>query len=367
MSSKKLLLTVINDLNYDQRMIRICTALHKAGYQVTLIGRSHPWSEPLQEQPFQQKRLFIRPEKGKIMYLLYWIRLFFYLCFKKADLICAIDLDTILPVYAASVLKRCKRVYDAHELFTEMKEVVTRPREKKLWDRIERFAVPRFPKGYTIGTFYAREFERKYRVKYAVVRNATVLRPFEKRFPAEKYLLYQGWVNKGRCFEELIPAMQHIDIPLVVCGEGNFFVQARALAREYGVEDKIRFKGYIAPEQLQEYTKGAYAGLTLFHGLSKSNELSLANRFFDYMHHGVPQIAMRFPEYEKINSEFELAILLEDPPAPQAIAAAVNQLLDNPDYWSKLSRNAMKAREVYCWQHEEKVLLDFYRQVFAQK
>lgn len=346
-------------------MIRICTALQKAGYSVTLIGRSHPYSEALQEQPFKQKRLFIRPEKGKLMYLLYWIRLFFYLCFKRADLICAIDLDTILPVYAASFLKRCKRVYDAHELFTEMKEVVTRPREKKLWDAIEGFAVPRFPKGYTIGTFYAREFEKKYGVQYAVVRNATVLRPFDKTSPNDKYLLYQGWVNKGRCFEELIPAMQYIDIPLVVCGEGNFFAEARALARQYGVEAKVQFKGYIPPGQLKAYTENAYAGLTLFHGVSKSNELSLANRFFDYMHHGVPQIAMRFPEYEKINGEFELAILLEDPPTPQTIAAGVNRLLSEPEYWQKLSNNALKAREVYCWQHEEKVLLDFYQQLFA--
>src|SRR5690606_8175358 len=117
---------------------------------------------------------------------------------------CAIDLDTILPVYFASLFKRTKRVYDAHELFTEMKEVITKPFEKKIWDGIEKFTVPKFPLGYTIGDFYASYFKEKYQVDYQIVRNATVLKPLLKTETTEKYILYQGWVNQGRCFEELI-------------------------------------------------------------------------------------------------------------------------------------------------------------------
>ena len=35
--------------------------------------------------------------------------------------------------------------------------------------------------------------------------------------------------------------------------------------------------------------------------------LALPNKFFDYMHAGLPQIAMNYPEYQKINSQFEVA------------------------------------------------------------
>lgn len=360
----RILLTVINDLNFDQRMIRICTALQQAGYEVTLVGREHPGSRPLKDRIFHQKRIRLSIPKGKFMYLFYWIKLFFYLLFKKADLICAIDLDTILPVYFASRLKGTKRVYDAHELFTEMKEVVTRPREKKLWDRIERFVVPRFPNGYTIGDSYAAEFKRKYQADYKVVRNATVLRPLlPKKEKQQKYILYQGWVNEGRCFEELIPAMKNVDLPLIVCGEGNFFQQAKALAHTYGVEGKIIFKGYIPPEELIHYTQGAYIGITLFHGISKSNVLSMANRFFDYMHQGVPQLCMAFPEYEKVNQEFKIACLIQDPPTPKTIAETLNNLINNQELHEALSKNCLKAREKYCWQNEEKKLLSFYRKL----
>lgn len=361
----KIFLTVINDLNFDQRMIRICNTLSQSGYDVTLVGREWKDSKPLVEKSFKQKRLFIQPTQGKLMYAQYWMKLFFYLLFQRADLLCAIDLDTIMPVYLVSFLKRTKRVYDAHELFTEMKEVISKPKEKKIWDWIEKFTVPKFPNGYTIGDFYAVYFKEKYGVNYEVIRNATVLKPLVRK-PAEKpFILYQGWVNEGRCFEQIIPAMQFVDIDLIICGEGNFFQQTKDLAKKYNVEEKIKFMGYLPPEGLKAYTEKAFIGLTLFHGISKSNILSMANRFFDYMHHGVPQIAMRFPEYEKVNKEFEIATLLEDPPTPETIADAINHLVQSPLYYDRLSKNCLLAREKYCWQNEEVKLVAFYNRIFA--
>src|SRR6266498_4961980 len=117
----RLVFTVTNDLSYDQRMIRICTSLSLAGYHVTLIGRKQKKSIRLQPERFYQKRLSCFFEKGKAFYVEYSLRLFLLLLFKRADLICAIDLDSIMPCYFVSKLKRSRRVYDAHELFCEMK------------------------------------------------------------------------------------------------------------------------------------------------------------------------------------------------------------------------------------------------------
>lgn len=362
---KRIVLTVINDLNFDQRMIRICTSLVNAGYDVTLVGREWSKSKPLKQQPFQQKRIFIKPEQGKMLYFLYWIKLFFYLLFKKTDLYCAIDLDTILPIYFASFFRNKRRVYDAHELFTEMKEVITKPIEKKIWDAIERFAVPKFPHGYTIGEAYAEYFYEHYHVNYEVVRNATVLKPLVPTSTEKTFILYQGWVNEGRCFESLIPAMQYIDMPLIVCGEGNFFTQAKELAEKYNVQNKIQFTGYLPPAELKKYTEKAYIGITLFDGLSLSNVLSMANRFFDYLHHGVPQIAMQFPEYEKVNAQYEIAKLVKHPPNPESVAEAINDLINHPEKHERMSQNCLKARTVYCWQNEEKKLIEFYNKMWA--
>lgn len=364
LKKKKIILAVINDINYDQRMIRICTSLADAGYEIVLVGRAHKKSKPLTAKPFQQKRLFVSAEEGKMMYFFYWIKLFFYLLFTKADALCATDLDTILPVYFASAIKGIKRTYDAHELFTEMQEVVTRPREKKMWDRIEKFSVPRFRFGYTIGECYAEVFREKYGSDYAIVRNATILRPLVIPEKKEKYILYQGAVNVGRCFEFLIPAMQFVQVPLVICGAGNFYEEAVALVKKYKLEDKVTFKGYVPPEQLREYTLKAWVGITLFEAIGPSNRLSMANRFFDYMHSGVPQLCMAYPEYEKVNGQFEIASLIAEPTVDN-IASALNKLVDDDAYHLKLQGNALKAREIYCWQEEEKRLLQVYKTLFS--
>lgn len=360
---KRIVLTVTSDPAYDQRMIRICTSLHNAGYDVLLIGRLRPNSKELPERPFRQRRIRQRIDRGKLFYALYNLKLFLTLLFIKADCFCAIDLDTILPVYYASRIRRMKRVYDAHELFTEMEEVVTRPATHKMWLAIERHTVPYFPFGYTVNESYVREYEQMYGVHYAIVRNATVLRPLTVPEKPEKLILYQGAVNHGRCFPELIAAMQHVNAKLVICGEGNFYAEAQALVKALGLEEKVFFKGYVKPEDLRDYTLNAYIGITLFVATSRSNELSLANRFFDYMHAGVPQLAMNYPEYATINAQYEVAALLDEVTS-QTVADTLNKLLLDEAYYKHLQSECLKAREVYCWQKEEERLLAIYEKVF---
>ena len=366
MTPKRIILTVTNDLNYDQRMIRICTSLAGAGYEVTLAGFKKKSSKPLLQQPYKQVRLPIIADQGKIRFFHYWLGLFFFLLFRRADAVCAIDLDTILPVYYATRLSGKKRLYDAHEIFTDLKEVISRPAVHKMWLWIGNHTVPHFPAGYTIGDCYADELNKRYGVRYGVVRNATVLQPLVIPPKKERIILYQGWVNVGRCFEQLIPAMQQVDAKLIICGEGNFYTEAVALAKELHLEDKVIFKGYIPPAQLKAFTIGAYIGITLFENTSLSNRLSLANRFFDYMHNGVPQLCNQFAEYEKVNAEYEIATLVNEL-TPDAIAGALNKLLNDETYYQRLQNNCLAAREKYCWQQEEKTLLEIYSELLDTK
>lgn len=366
MKAKRIICTVTNDLNYDQRMIRICTSLGGAGYDVTLVGFRRKASKPLVSRPFKQVRLPVITEQGKLLYIHYWFNLFFFLLFRKADVFCAIDLDTILPVYYVSLLRSKKRVYDAHEIFTDLKEVISRPAVHKMWTWIGNHTVPHFKTGYTIGDCYAAEFKKRYGVDYGVVRNATILRPLHIPEKKERFILYQGWVNVGRCFEQLIPAMQQVNARLIVCGAGNFYEEALALTKKYGLTDKITFKGYVPPAELTEYTLQAYVGITLFEDTSLSNRLSLANRFFDYMHFGVPQLCNRYPEYEGINRDFEVASLVAEV-TPENIARALNKLLEDDEYYNRLQQNCLNARIKYCWQVEEEKLLAVYEQLFNEK
>ncbi len=356
--------TVTTDLTYDQRMIRICTSLANAGYAVTLVGRKMKASLPLTQQPFQQKRLSCFFEKGKLFYAEYNIRLFFYLLFKKMDCICAIDLDTILPCYFISKLKKIKRVYDAHELFCEMKEIATRPGIYTIWKKIERYTVPKFIKGYTVNQPIADEFKKMYGVTYEVIRNIALLRNISVPEKKEKFILYQGAVNEGRSFETLIPAMQFVNSKLIICGDGNFMQQTQQLVKEYHLEEKVIFKGKVAPDELRAITQQAYIGLTLFENKGLSNYFSLGNRFFDYLHAGIPQVCVNYPVYKEINDRYHIGVLTDDI-SEKNLAVLLNNLLANEVEYKLLQQNCLKARLELNWQEEEKKLLHFYKKLFG--
>lgn len=361
--NKRVTCCVTNDLRTDQRMDRICSSLQRAGYAVTLIGRQRPGNLPLAGKDYDQHRLPMWFSRGKAFYIEYNIRLFFYLLFRRADILVAVDLDTIVPVYYASRLLKAQRVYDAHELFTELKEVVSRPQIHRVWSWVERRFLPRFPNGYTVSASIARHFQERYGVSYALIRNlpqgGSTAIPLEKR---ERFFLYQGAVNEGRGFEWLIPAMQWVDAPLHIYGEGNFTVQCQQLITKYQLAQKVVMKGAVTPEALRGISSRAYAGVNLIEPLGLNQVYSLANKFFDYIQAGLPQVTMDFPEYRAVNSQFRVAVLLPDL-KPENIAAAMNKLWRDEVFYADMSANCVTAAEVLSWEHEENRLIQFYQTI----
>jgi len=357
----RILFTVTNELNYDQRMIRICNSLTKAGNNVKIIGVKHPNSPDLEDKNYHQKRLPVFFHKGFGFYFEYNLRLFIYLLFQKTDIFCCIDLDTMLPVYFVSFFKRKIKVYDAHEYFSQQKEIITRPKIYRVWHFIERTFVPKFLNGYTVSNGIKEEFLKYYHVKYEVIKNVPVLK-FRKNIIKEKIIIYQGSVNEGRGFEYLIPAMQNVNALLFIYGDGNFLEKAKNIVGKNKLENKIIFKGKFLPDDLKKITSQAYIGINLVEPIGKNQYLSLANKFFDYIHNAVPQLTMNFPEYKKINDEFEVAVLINDL-SSSSISKSLNFLLDNKEVYLRLQENCIAARNVFNWQNEEKKLIRFYEEL----
>ncbi len=372
---KTICFTVTNALTYDQRMARICGSLAEAGYKVVLIGRKAKPLPALLQKPYEQVRLSVWFGKGKLFYAEYNLRLFFYLLFRKMDAVCAIDLDTILPCLLVSKIKKTARVYDAHELFTEMKEVVSRSAIHKLWLWVERKTVPRFRQGYTVNQFIAEEFYRRYKVQYEIVRNLPLAAQPGNITLAEtdgkwlstlpsRFFLYQGAVNEGRSFETLIPAMKAVNLPLVIAGDGNFMPELKTLITQHNVADKVILLGAVRPDVLRQLTPRAWYGITIFESTGLNQYYSLANRFFDYIQAGIPQLCVDYPEYKSINDQYEIAWLINDL-SSNALAATLNKLAADRVLYERLQQNCRLAAKNLCWENEQAVLLRFYNKLLA--
>jgi len=361
----RILCTVTNDLSYDQRMIRICTTLAEAGYAVQLIGRKRPASMPLSERPFAQKRLHCLFQKGKLFYLEYNLRLFFYLLFSRADALCAVDLDTLLPNFLISRLRHTPLVYDAHEYFTEVPELTGRPLTRWIWEQLAQSLIPRVQCAYTVAPGLAQVLSSRYGIRFGVIRNL----PFRREPPPHiepsrpPVILYQGALNRGRGLEEAILAMH--DLPearLWLAGEGDLSQALRQLVRREKLEERVSFLGYVKPESLWALTPKATLGLNLLADMGLNYYHSLANKVFDYMQAGIPSLNPDFPEYRHLQEQWGGLILLSEL-NPQAIARKIRWLLDTPQAYRQLSAACRTAAGELTWEKESEKLLAIYRDV----
>lgn len=332
-----------------------------------LIGYTLNSSVPLKTAAFKQKRINCLFKKGKLFYIEYNLRLFTFLLFQKMDCICAIDLDTIIPCWMISKLKSVKRVYDAHEYFTQLDEVVSRPFIHKCWLWVERCFIPRFSNGYTVCQSIADVFSEKYQVRYDIIRNVPVLQyeiPDSKKSQAtglaKNVILYQGAVNKGRGLNSLAEAVKDLNADLYFVGSGNYETELKEIVSKLAYADRIRFFGMMPPGELKIKTAEATVAVNPFERKGLNQYYSLSNKFFDYIHAGIPQVTMNYPEYQRINKEHEVAVLIDNT-TPQLLSEAINRLLTDPLLYSRLKENCEKARKVYHWQNEETKLIEFYK------
>ena len=389
----RLVFAVTTDLNYDQRMQRVCGSLAKAGYEVELIGWERTSSLAVSAQLYRQHRLRGWFQKGKLFYFEYTIRLFWYLLRRQADVWCCVDLDTALPIWARARIGNQVVVYDAHELFPEVPEVVGRPLVQRMWQWVEDFIVPRAQLRYTVGASLARVFEQRHPgFPFAVVRNMpglsaaaapdlgaaqprpvaanTELKTSSPAFAAVPILLYQGVLNVGRGLAQLLDALPQIPARLVLCGEGDCSAELRAQAARLGLlaTGQVEFRGYVLPAELRQLTAQATVGIMLLENRGLSYYYSLANKFFDYVQAGVPQLCIDFPEYRALNVQHEVAALVPDL-GPATLAAALARLLPGGQpgaYYYQLAANCRRARAEWSWQQEEKVLVGLYQQLLAR-
>jgi glycosyltransferase involved in cell wall biosynthesis len=365
MTPPHILCTVTNDLTYDQRMQRICRSLVRAGYRVTLVGRERKGSRPLADEPFRQVRLPCFFDAGKLFYLEYNLRLLTLLFSHPFDIVCAVDLDTILPAFLVSRLLGKPCVLDAHEYFTEAPEIIRRPLIKRIWETAAQAIIPHLKYAYTVGPALARLFEQRYGTPFRVIRNFPERKPLftEMDRPTKPVILYQGALNEGRGLQYAIQAMQSIDeAELWLAGEGDLSQELRQLARRMNMPQKVRFLGLVRPRELAKLTSRAYIGLNLLENKSLSYYYSMANKAFDYIQAGVPSIQMDFPEYRRINEQYEVFVLLSQLDT-ERLARLIQLLLDEKGIYQKLRNNCLIAREIYTWENEEKVLVDFYQRI----
>ncbi|MEN8805748.1 MAG: glycosyltransferase [Wenyingzhuangia sp.] len=361
---KTIVVSVTNDLVIDQRVHKVCSTLQSMGFKIHLIGRELKNSSPI-TRPYKTTRIKLLFNKGVLFYAEYNIRLFCILLFAKKEVLLSNDLDTLLPNFLAAKLCRKPIVYDSHELFTEVPELIHRPKTQKIWLTIEQFIFPKLKDVFTVCFSIATYYKEKYGVSLHVVRNV----PNDKEITQEvskeivdfikdkQAVVYQGAVNLGRGVDLMIDAVARMEnTVLCVFGNGDQYDEIYLKIQKENLSDKVLLYGRISPVELKSTTPLFDVGMSLEEDLGMNYRYALPNKLFDYVHAKIPCLVSSLPEMSQIVMFYKIGEVVQKR-TPEKIAQQLHKIIrNNQDYHERL----VLAKKQLNWEKESEVIKQVY-------
>lgn len=362
---KRIYIAVTNDLVTDNRIHKVACTLLKSDARVTVIGRKRKNSLPVDSRPYKTKRFRLLFSQGPAFYLEYNIRLFLYLFFRRFNIIVSNDLDTLLGSYYAGKLRFKSIVYDSHEYFTEVPELVDREFPKKVWKLLESKILPKIKYAYTVSESIAKTYHKKYGVEMEVIRNLPyfVKTIHKSKENSIKEILYQGSLNVGRGLEQMIDSMQFIeDAKLTIIGDGDITNQLKQRIEQKNLGNKVEMKGKIPFAELPKHTATANLGLALEENIGLNYYYALPNKLFDYIQARIPVLVSPFPEMQKVVNKYEIGTIYDHKDSLE-LAKKIKEVFELKNRYKKWQENTEIAAQDLCWENEEKVLMNVYSRI----
>jgi glycosyltransferase involved in cell wall biosynthesis len=370
-SGREIVMLVVSDLRFDPRVEREARALASAGYTVTVIcpevsagaGATYnlDWGQGVFiKYVHWSSAVFATQEPGFFADLLYYEALR-----TKPFAFHAHDLNTSYAALAAAKVRGAHLIVDFHEWFSENVH----------WDNDKLRWVP-FPQGWksmlqklearclseasatvtvcdSIADAMVDEMGGR---RPHIVRNIPSLNALPTReYPPLKQqlglaessfvVLWQGGTGPTRMIEPIIEALAFAPrCVLVVRGPSlQFFGEGyRALAGRLGVEDRLVLAGPVPSGDVVAAARGADVGIWTLPALCRNFTYALPNKMFEYIASGLPVLAAHYPEAKRLLAEYSIGLTF-DPYDPRSIAAAINQLIDEPVLADRFRTNTSVA------------------------
>lgn len=182
--------------------------------------------------------------------------------------------------------------------------------------------------------------------------------------PRERAVAYVGGIMRTRGAFEMLRALPQVPgVRLLLCGRFEDAALEAALRAEPGWA-QVEYLGQVDRAGVARVLARSRAGLVTLHPMPSYLD-ALPIKMFEYMSAGLPVIASDFPLWRGI-LDADAAGLCVDPMQPQAIAAAITRLLDEPEAAAAMgARGQAAARRKYRWDAEAAKLVGLYRNLLG--
>jgi glycosyltransferase involved in cell wall biosynthesis len=184
------------------------------------------------------------------------------------------------------------------------------------------------------------------------------------------HLRYAGQFLAWKNTDILIEALKYLPAPVVLDlagGKPGAEAQAReaiaVVARRHGVEPRVRYAGFLSPQDVPSFLTQADALLLPLGNNVQSRYFTSPMKLFEYAASGVPMIVARQPTTMSLVRDGEQALLVS-PDSAQELAGAVQRLMASPELAAALAARARAWVRRYSYEERARRYQDFLEQVF---
>lgn len=377
---KQVISLLTNNFKHDNRVLKECATLAKAGYHVTVVALH---AEGLAEKEVIGNQINVHRialqsrkwSKNRIIQLFKYAEYLFQIIkhHRKADIIHCNDIE---PLPLAVIIKwffnrKIKIVYDAHELEFDKKEKGSGYYPQSILAFVEKMLIKNTDAMITVTPLIANAYAERYKIALPkLVMNCPTYKKetpspdiFRKKFnlqPNQKIFLYQGGLLPKRGIEEIIEAFRELDnqFVLVFLGFGKLATLVKQTAQKH---ENIFFHDAVSQSDLPDFTASADYGFCLLQGATRNHQFALGNKLFEYIQARLPILASNMEGFKQV-MKGGLGIVIQDHHNPNSIKKAVKEIsrLKKETYSSALEKAAQK----YNWENQEKTLLDIYKGLY---
>ncbi|WP_263840136.1 glycosyltransferase family 4 protein [Salinibacter sp.] len=276
----------------------------------------------------------------------------------------------LIPVGLLLVLRGKKVVYDVHEDLP--RQILTKSwipkrlrRVISMLAEVVESGAARFFSGLVAVTSSIQD--RFSRENTVLVQNFPVRQEVVSALPPmperPRTVAYVGGIRSNRGVREMVEAAgvasDRCGAQLVLAGDFAYNETEKEVKQMAGWES-VDYHGWVERDQLESLFQNVRAGLVLFHP-APNHVTAQPNKLFEYMAAGLPVIASDFPRWREI-VHGENCGLVVDPLDPEAIAEAIEWVIDHPESARGMGERGREAvLDKYNWETESERLLSFYQ------
>ena len=277
------------------------------------------------------------------------------------------DLDTLPAVFMAARIKSIPLVFDSHEYFTELPELIGRRFVRRVWKGFEKALLPKIQYGYTVCQSISQAYQDKYGIRLVVVRNLPIASGQETGIYSHEensrpdLIIYQGAINMGRGLETMIRAMTYLDkYRFQIFGDGTIMQDLVRLRDSLSLGNRVEFMGRIPFAEIRMYTRQAALGISLEENIGLNYYYALPNKLFDYIQAQIPVLVSDLPEMRRIVTDYEIGQVVRDR-TPEILARQVEEMMSSEEQRKKWKKNLHRAAGELRWENEVDKLRGVYR------